>query len=117
MEQHAVAKSVRVSPRKVRLLAKNLSGMRASEALLLLTLIRKRAKTPIEKTIKSALANAVHNARLNSENLIVREILVSEGPSLKRYHPTSRGRVHPYKRRSSHIRVVVEEVKSDGAKS
>ncbi len=108
MEIVAVSKSVRMSPRKMRLVAGTLSGKSALDAVNMLSVLRKRAAEAIRKTIKSAIANAVHNAKLTTEELIVKRVEVYEGQSFKRYRPSTRGRVHPYKKRSSTIKVILE---------
>lgn len=113
----AVSKSVRMSPRKVRLVADTVRGTTVQEALRRLSLIEKRARDPIENTLKSALANAANRAKTTSEHLFIAAVEVGGGPALKRYHPSTRGRVHPYKKRSSHIKVVLEEVQTHGTKS
>lgn len=112
----AVSKSVRMSPRKIRLVADTVRGTTVQEALRRLSLIEKRARDPIAKTLKSALANAA-NRKATPEHLFIAAVEVGGGPALKRYHPSTRGRVHPYKKRSSHIRVVLEEGASHGTKN
>ena len=109
MEVRAVAKSIRVSPRKVRLVADAIRELTIPEALHLLETIDKRAALPIAKTLKSAVANAVNNAKLESQNLTISSIQISEAQALKRFHPSTRGRIHPYKKRGSHITVVLKE--------
>ena len=61
----------------------------------------------MEKTLKSAVANALANKNLKQEELKIKSIDVLEAPSYKRYHPSTRGRVHPYKRKGSHIKIVL----------
>lgn len=109
MEVQAVAKSVRISPRKVRLVADAVKNQSIDDAIATLTILRKHAAAPLAKTLKSAVANAVNNAKLEKENLVISAIEITEGPFLKRFHPSTRGRVHPYKKRSSHIRVILKE--------
>lgn len=108
MEVNAISKSVRISPRKVRLVADLVRNMSAKEALNVLSLTGKRSKAMVEKTLKSAVANAVNNAKAKEESLFIKKIEVLEGPSLKRFRPSTRGRTHPYKRKSSHIKIVLE---------
>lgn len=109
MEIIAQSKSVKISPRKVSLVVSAIRGLSPDKALEVLSVTRKRASGAIEKTIKSALANALHNSKLSKEALVIDRIEVSPGQALKRYHPSSRGRTHPYKKKSSHIRVVLVE--------
>lgn len=109
MEVIATAQSVRISPRKVRLVADAVKKMPIAEALTTLSLTPKRPGTVLEKTLKSAIANAVNNAKLEEKMLIIDRIEVTEAQSLKRFHASTRGRVHPYKKRGSHIRIVLKE--------
>ncbi|MCL5746949.1 MAG: 50S ribosomal protein L22 [Patescibacteria group bacterium] len=109
MEIEAKGKSLRISPRKLRLIADSLRGLMAEKAINKLTLIKKRGALIIMKTLKSAIANAVSNSKLKKENLYIKSIEVLEGASLKRFHPSTRGRAHPYKKRSSHLKIILEE--------
>ena len=110
MQVQAITRDIRISPRKVRLVADAVRGVGSvDEAIATLSLLDKRGATAIAKTINSAVANAVTNAKLEKANLAIHAIEVTEGQALKRYHPSTRGRIHPYKRRSSHIRVILQE--------
>lgn len=109
MEVIAIAKSVRMSPRKIRLVADSVRHMPIDEALASLQVMHKRAASPVAKILKSAVANAVNNAKLERANLQIVSINVTDGQALKRYRPSTRGRIHPYKRRSTNIRVVLKE--------
>lgn len=109
MQVRAVAKSVRMSPRKVRLVADAIRQLSIEEAFLVLEATQNRAAGPIVKTLESAIANAVTNNNLAKDSLVIESIVVNEGQALKRFHPSSRGRVHPYKKRSSHITIVLSE--------
>ncbi len=111
MEVIAYAKQVRMSPRKVRLVADSIRKLSIDQALQSLSLVDKRSAIPIRKTLESALANAVNNAKLVRESLMIKYIDISEGPAQKRFHPSTRGRIHPYKKRTSNIRIVLEEKK------
>lgn len=108
MEIRAIAKSVRIGPRKIRLIADMIRPLSVDEALLALRSTQKRAALPIEKALKSAIANAVNNAGVERNNLTIESINVNEGASLKRFMPSTRGRIHSYKRRSSHIRIILK---------
>jgi large subunit ribosomal protein L22 len=108
MEIIALSKSVRVSPRKTRLVADAIRKMSIANALNSLSAVRQRAAIALSKTLKSAVANAKNNAKLAEESLIIKTIDISEGPAYKRYRPSTRGRVHPYKKKTSNIRVVLE---------
>ena len=109
MEVRVVAKSVRMSPRKVRLVADAIRKLPLQQAMISLQLADKRAAMPLMKALKSAVANAVNNAKLDLNDLQIASIMVNEAPALKRFHPSTRGRVHPYKRRGSHITIVLQE--------
>ncbi len=112
MTIQATAKSVRISPRKVRLVADSIRNKSVNEAIILLSLVRKRGASVLLNTLKSAVANAVNNGKLSEDKLIIDKLEVHEGPFLKRFRPSTRGRVHPFKKRSSHITVVLKEVKN-----
>jgi len=112
MEIKSVQKFVKTSPRKLRLVAALAKKMKPTEAIETLPFSRKRAADPLVKVIKTAVANAKERG-LKEENLIFKEIQINEGPRLKRGRPASRGVWHPYKRRMSHIRVVLEERKKN----
>ncbi len=109
MQIIAVAKSVRISPRKVRIVADAVRSMSIEDALNSLKLIDKRGSYTLEKTLRSAVANATNNAQIEKTNLAIDRIEITEGQSLKRFHPSTRGRVHPYKKRGSNIRVILKE--------
>jgi len=112
MEYIALAKSVRISPRKISLVVDALRGQRLADTWLdSLILVRKRGADAIEKTLKNAVANAVQKGA-KKKNLIVKSIEVSPGPALKRARSSTRGRMHPYKKRSSHIRITLMDEKS-----
>lgn len=109
-----VAKSsVRVAPRKVRLVADAIRKLSLEDALNSLSVIKNRGGVPLAKTLRSAIANAVANNNLKQESLVIKSIDVLEAPAYKRYHPSTRGRVHPYKRKGSHITIVLETKKEE----
>ncbi|MBI2431084.1 MAG: 50S ribosomal protein L22 [Candidatus Levybacteria bacterium] len=110
MEIKAESHNVRISPRKVRLIADAIREHSVQEALRILSVLYKRAGGALQKTLKSAIANAVNNKKLKEENLRIKSIEIGGGMALKRYHPSTRGRMHPYKKRASHIKVILEEV-------
>ncbi|OGM13982.1 50S ribosomal protein L22 [Candidatus Woesebacteria bacterium RIFCSPHIGHO2_02_FULL_42_20] len=106
MEIVAVQKFIRMSPKKLRIVADKVRKMKPQAAVDILPFVEKSAAEPLMKVIKTAIANArVKNV---SEDLLrIKEVQINEGPRLKRGRPVSRGRSHPYKRRMSHIRVVL----------
>lgn len=99
---------VRVAPRKVRLVADAIRRLSLEDALDSLTAIKNRGSVSLEKTLKSAVANAVNNSKLQKETLSIKSIVITEAPSYKRFHASTRGRVHEYKRRGSNIRIILE---------
>jgi large subunit ribosomal protein L22 len=113
MEVRAVAKSVRRSPRKVRLVVDTVRGRSVNEALAILSLMPQAAARDVFKVVKSAASNAENNYELDINDLYVHRIYVDEGPTLKRFRATSHGRVAPRLRRSSHITAVVQEKGAD----
>lgn len=111
MEIIAESHSVRISSRKVRLVADVIRNKSVAQALNALAIIKKRGAAPLYKTLKSAIANAINNAKLKEESLVIKSIEVDQGPFLKRQRASTRGRAHPYKKRSSHIKITLEEKK------
>lgn len=108
MEIIATQKFIHMSPRKVRLVAGALKGKSPEAALIALHFMTKRAADPVSKTLKSAIANAVNNTKLQEKTLKIKTIQIEEGPRLKRFRPVSRGMAHGYKKRMSHIKVILE---------
>lgn len=107
MQVRAISKSVRMSPRKVRLIADAIRKLSIDEAFLVLSATQHRAAQPVAKTLESAVANAITNNNLDRQTLVIESVTVNEGQAMKRFHPSSRGRVHPYKKKSSHITIVL----------
>jgi len=109
MKVQAHLKQVRISPRKVRLVADAIRKMPLEQAILQLPLVRKRGASILADVMQSAVANATNNAHLQRENLVISEIIVNDGQALKRFHASTRGRIHPYKRKSSNITIILDE--------
>jgi large subunit ribosomal protein L22 len=109
MQVVAKSKYLRISPRKVRLVADNLRQLSPEAALTALLATNKKAAQPLAETLKQAIGNAVNNFNLNKQNLVIKEIQIGEGPVFKRWRAVSRGRAHPILKRTSHIRVVLED--------
>ena len=101
----------RLSPQKARLVADLVRGKNALQALNLLKFTNKKAAEYIEKTLRSAIANAEHNYNMNPENLIISKILIDKGPVLKRISPRAMGRADVIRKPTAHITVEVDEVK------
>jgi len=108
MEIVAISKSVRISPRKVRLVADSIRNLSLEEALRVLKATQKRGASVLNTVIKSAINNAIRNAKKSEKDLSIKGIEVWDGPAMKRFHASTRGRIHPYKKRSSHIKIILE---------
>ncbi len=109
MEVKAVTKNVRITPRKARLVADMVRKMSVSQALITLPLVQKRAAGIILKTLKSAIANATNNAKLDRDSLVIKSLEVKEAPFIKRMRIGSRSHVKPYKLRASEIEVILDQ--------
>lgn len=109
-------KFIRQSPRKMRLVADLIRGMNVKQALDHLEVNRKKASQEIKKVLLQAKANAVNNSQLIENSLKIDQIIINEGPTLKRWQPVSRGRAHPILKRSSHIQIIVEGEEQAAAK-
>ncbi|SMO79692.1 50S ribosomal protein L22 [Melghirimyces algeriensis] len=105
----AVARYVRIAPRKARLVIDLIRGKSVGEALSILRFTPRAASPIIEKVLRSAIANAEHNQQLDPENLVVEKATVDEGPTMKRFRPRAMGRASRINKRTSHITVVVSE--------
>src|SRR5699024_7103604 len=107
----AVVKFVRIAPRKVRLVVDLIRGKDVGQAISILRHTQRGASPIVEKVLNSAIANAEHNYELDPDNLIVSEVYVDEGATLKRFRPRAQGRASSINKRTSHITVVVTEKK------
>jgi len=114
MEVKAKTKHIRMSPRKIRLVVDVIRGLVISQALDQLKFLNKKAVRPVEKLIKSCLANAEHNYELDKNNLYIKEIRVDEGSTLHRWMPRAHGRATPIRKRTSHIILTLAEIKESG---
>jgi LSU ribosomal protein L22P len=110
-EAKAVARTVRIAPRKARLVVDLIRGKRVGEAMAILKLTPKAASPIVEKVLKSAIANAEHNYEMDVDSLYVAKAYVDEGPTLKRFRPRAQGRATQINKRTSHITIVVAEKK------
>ncbi len=109
-EAKAILRYLRVSPRKVRLLANLVRGLSVAAALHQLQVSRKAARMPLGKLIHSAVANA-EDRKMDKDSLFIKQIMVDGGPMLKRFRPRAMGRAAPIHHHSSHITVVLAEKK------
>ena len=109
MEARAIAKTVRIAPRKARLVIDLIRNKDVKEADKILANLNKESARLIRKVLTSACANAENNLGLDKNNLYVKEAYINEGVTMKRMRFGSRGRVDPIRKRTSHITVVVSE--------
>ena len=109
MEAKAIAKTVRISALKSRLVMRLVNGKSVSEAMAILNNLNNKAARVIKKVLVSAVANAENNHNLDKSKLYVKEAYVNDGPVLKRSVPDSRGRIAKNDHRTSHVTVVVAE--------
>ena len=116
MPVQAIAKGVRISPRKVQVVASLVRGRSVEDALTILEHTPRRSATAVKKAILSAKANADHNHGYKPATLQITEISVTPGPRLKRYRPVARGMAHPFQRKTAHIKVIVDGDKRDAKK-
>jgi large subunit ribosomal protein L22 len=111
MQAKAVVRTVRIAPRKARLVVDLIRGKQVGEAVAILNLTPKAASPIVEKVLKSAMANAEHNYEMDVNNLVVAQAFVDEGPTLKRFRPRAMGRASQINKRTSHITIVLTEKK------
>ena len=112
----AQARFVRVTPQKARRVIDLIRGLPASDAQALLRFAPQGVSEQIGKVLDSAIANASNNFNLDPRTLVVSEVFVDEGPTMKRFRPRAQGRASQILKRTSHITVVVESVDTDSKK-
>lgn len=110
MESKAIARHIRITPRKVRLVSDLVRGKSVNEALTILKFSsRKRTAKTISTVLESAVANAEQKGRVDVDNLFVKSLLVDQGPTMKRYASRAKGQGMRILKKTSHITVVLEE--------
>ena len=109
MEVRSVGKYIRISPRKARMVIGDLKGRKVEEAVNRLAFTPKKAARLTLKVLKSAIANADQNPNIDVDNLVVKNIYVDEGPTMKRFRARAMGRATRILKRTSHITVILEE--------
>lgn len=114
MEVKASLKHLRISPRKARLVAGLVRGMTAVKAVDQLKFLNKKSAHPILKLLNSAISSAVNNYDLDKNNLIIKEIRVEDGKTLKRWMPRAHGRATVIRKRMSHIYIILSEIVDSG---
>jgi large subunit ribosomal protein L22 len=110
MEIRSIYKGARLSAFKCREVTREIQGLSVSNALDLLANTSRKAARLVEKTLKSAVANAENNNNLRADKLVVKAAVVGEGPTLKRFQPKARGSAGPIRKRTSHIRIILTEI-------
>ncbi|WP_422658454.1 50S ribosomal protein L22 [Paenibacillus sp. EC2-1] len=109
MEAKAHAKSIRIAPRKAQLVVDLIRGKQVGEAIAILRHTPKAASPVVEKLLNSAIANAEHNYSMDVSKLVVSQVYVNQGPTMKRFRPRAMGRASRINKRTSHITLVVAE--------
>ena len=117
MESKAIAKFQRVSPRKTRLVAKNVQGKGVEEAMNILRFTPNKPAGVLLNVLKSAVANASQLGGVNVDAMVIKEVIVNEGPTWKRFMPRAQGRATKIHKRTSHVTVILEEGIGYGSES
>ena len=107
----AQAKYIRISSRKVKTVIDLIRGKQVAEAKAILMATPKAASEPVTKVLNSAIANAENNMELSADTLYVAEVFADQGPTLKRYRPRAKGRASRIRKRTSHITIILDQVK------
>lgn len=113
MSIKAELRSVRISPRKVSVVASLVRGRTVSDAVTILEHTPRRAAKAVKKAVVSAKANATHNHNYKVDSLYITQISVNAGPRYKRYRPAARGRANRFQHKTSHILVLVDGVQRE----
>ncbi|MBM7569399.1 50S ribosomal protein L22 [Paenibacillus sacheonensis] len=108
-EAKALANHVRIAPRKAQLVADLIRGKQVGEAIAILRHTPKSASPIVEKLLNSAIANAEHNFQMDVNKLVISQVFVNQGPTMKRFRPRAMGRASRINKRTSHITLVVSE--------
>ncbi|MDR0340521.1 MAG: 50S ribosomal protein L22 [Puniceicoccales bacterium] len=107
MKYQAVASTVRMSPPKLRQIARILRGRSAKDGCDLLRFIPRKSARMVGKVLRGAIANAENNANVAEECLLIDNVIIEEGVTMKRHIPAAKGSAHPIRKRTSHIRVIL----------
>lgn len=116
MEVKSTSKFVRVSPKKARDVAREIQGLPVSAALDILAFTPKKAAFLINKTLKTAVADAENNFSLDADSLVIKEAVIGAGPVLKRFKPRARGSAGAILKRTSHIYITLAEAPEGATK-
>ncbi len=109
MEAKAIARHIRISPRKARQVVDLIRGKDVEDALAILQFLPKGGSPVVEKVVRSAIANAENNYDMDTDSLYVAECFVDQGPTMKRIRPRARGMANRIRKRTSHITVILRE--------
>jgi large subunit ribosomal protein L22 len=109
MEARAVSRHLRIAPRKARGVVDLIRGKNVGDALMVLDFLPRKGARLVAKTLKSVIANAESQQRVDVDRLYVRRITVDGGATLKRFMPRAHGRATPIRKRTSHVTIVVDE--------
>lgn len=109
MEVLSLTRNARMSPKKMRDVARIIQGRKAAAAVDYLTLIPRKSARLIVKTLKSAIANAENNNNLSADDLTIKSAIIENGPVLKRFKAGARGTAKPRRKKMSHIRIVLTD--------
>ncbi len=109
MEVQAITKNVRISAQKMREVVRQIQGMNALQAVAVLSAVPRKSARVVQKTLKSAIANAENNNNMKPEGLVIREAVAGQARSLKRFVPKARGSAGPIVKRSCHVKIVVSD--------
>jgi large subunit ribosomal protein L22 len=109
MEVQALTRYARMSPKKVREVARTIQGRKAADAVDYLMLVPRKSARLIAKTLKSAIANAENNNNLSADSLTVKSAVIENGPVLKRFKAAARGSAAPRRKKMSHIRIILSD--------
>lgn len=116
MKIKAKLKHLRIAPRKVRLISDLIREKSVEEAQAILNFTNNRAAPVLLKLLRQAVANAKNNFQLDESNLYIQKITVDEGPKLKRWRPRARGMAYPIQKKTSHITIILDEIKKRAKK-
>jgi len=109
MQVQAITRNVRMSPQKMREVVRQIQGLPAQEAVARLAFVPRKSARLVEKTLKSAIANAENNAKAKAETLTMREAVAQTAMRMRRFTPKARGSAGPIVKRFSHIKIVLSD--------
>ncbi len=112
MEIKAILRNLRIAPRKTRDVIDLIRNKKATEAVTILSFTTRKSAPIVLKLLNSAIANAKNNFKLNESDLYISKVIADEGTKLKRWHPMSRGRAYPIEKKTSHITIILDELKN-----